>query len=366
MMRRIYIFGAHSRGKTLAHYLRYLNPELEIQAYLYDNDEPNDTDVDGVSVIRLEENTKLHTDYPVYIGTRGVFHSAIIKKLEILGMQDIRPVTVDLDLQLRNEYLKKYYASIGRPFVKIDDLRTEVDSSSDENEYVLPCISVYVAKSFYDKKLVDTYDLQEYEKEIHVGAALTEDRIAEGLIVDNTGENISIRNKQFCELTALYWIWKNASEDVVGLVHYRRHFIMPVDWVERMTINKVDVILPVPLYVVPNLEENYRSRHDENDLDYMFTYMKENHVEEYERLKAFWQNGLYSPCNMMIARKGVLDDLCEWLFPILFAVAEHGGQKEDAYTNRYPGFLSERLISYFFNKNKDKYKVVFADKNFLR
>lgn len=68
---------------------------------------------------------------------------------------------------------------------------------------------------------------------------------------------------------------------------------------------------------------------------------------------------------MFIMKKSVLDDLCTWLFPILDAVAEHGGQKEDNYLNRYPGFISERLITFFFEKNREKYKVVYADKNFL-
>ena len=53
------------------------------------------------------------------------------------------------------------------------------------------------------------------------------------------------------------------------------------------------------------------------------------------------------------------------MFPILFAVAEKGGILEDNYQNRYPGFISERLITYFFDKRRDKYKVVYADKNFL-
>ena len=359
-MNKIYIFGVHSRGKTTAHYLCYLYPELEIEAYLYDNDEANDSNVNGIPVIRLEETTKLNTEYPVYIGTRGVSHPTIIARLERLGMKDIRPVTVELDLQLRNAYLKKYYESVGRDFLKIDDLHVSV-TSDDIGE-----ACVYVAKSMFDKSLTLAYTLQEYEREIQVGSALTEARSAKDITLDNVGDNISVLNKQFCELTALYWIWKNAKEDVVGLVHYRRHFTIPEDWLQRMTDNGVDVILPVPLYVVPNLEENYRSRHDERDLDYMFAYMRKSHYEEYEELTRFWQNGLYSPCNMIIARKEVLDDLCEWLFPILFTVAEHGGQKDDAYLNRYPGFLSERLISYFFDKNKEKYKVVFADKIFLQ
>ena len=41
-----------------------------------------------------------------------------------------------------------------------------------------------------------------------------------------------------------------------------------------------------------------------------------------------------------------MDELCSWLFPILFDLAERGGEREDKYQNRYPGFISERLISY--------------------
>ncbi len=225
---------------------------------------------------------------------------------------------------------------------------------------------IYVASSIYDKPLQDSYTFIKEEIVLQVGAALTAKRISPKAVTDCEGENISNRNKQFCELTGLYWVWKNAREDYVGLVHYRRHFLLPDNWTERMEANRVDVILPVPLYVAPSIAGNYMERHIASDWKYLMEYFSTNLPKEYDAAERIFSGNLYSPCNMIIASKEVLGQLCEWMFPILFAVAEHGGEKEDPYLNRYPGFISERLITYFFESRREKYRVVYANKNFLR
>ena len=56
---------------------------------------------------------------------------------------------------------------------------------------------------------------------LQVGA---ENNIDLGYLKDNVGDNISEKNPNYCELTGLYWIWKNCNDEYKGLVHYRRYF----------------------------------------------------------------------------------------------------------------------------------------------
>lgn len=351
----VYIAGAHSRGRTLKAYFNCLYPDRNVEAYLVDDLSENEPEVDGIPVRLI--GSGLHTDHPVYIGTRGVNHPKITEELKRVGFTKIIPVTVELDRELRNAYVREQYRRQGREFVMIGELKPSEPTGHSAR--------IYVAGSVHDGRLQDEYRLTADETVLQVGAALTDRRLQPSVLTDGTGDNISVRNRQYCELTGLYWIWKNAPEDYVGLVHYRRHFLLPKDWKSRMEKNRIDVILPVPLYVAPSVADNYRGRHDASDWDFMMRYLREKFPQEYEMAKSVFAGNLYCPCNMLIARKAVLDELCSFVFPIVDAAVEHGGEKEDAYFNRYPGFLSERLITYFFESRRDRYRVAYADKNFL-
>ncbi len=352
---QVYIFGAHSRAKTLKGYLQLLYPEIKILSFLVDEIDGNELSIDGIPVQLLNSIEQIDCSCNVFIATKGIYHAAIQDRLLKKGVYRIIPVTVEIDNFLRNAYVRKYYSQEHMKFKKISDLY--------DNQLQ---VAIYMAKSIYDKPLQTAYQCPDYEKMIQAGAALTKQRLMPDIFVDCEGENISLKNRQYCELTVLYWIWKNAKEDIVGLSHYRRHFILPDKWQNIMISNKVDVILPVPTFVYPSIEENYKDRHDSMDWDYLMKYLLENYLEDYKVAKQVFSSNLYLPCNMFIMKKEILNDLCKWMFPVLDAVVKYCGDKEDSYQNRYPGFISERLITLYFHKYNNKYKIVFADKNFIQ
>lgn len=356
----VYIVGAQSRAKTLTEYLHFLFSDIEIEAYLVDSLSGNDQDICGVPVYQRGEDLALNTDLTVFIATKSIYHSKIEEELRLLSFRHIIPLTAELDNLLRNAYVKEYFQRKHFPFVKI-----EAFHSSDRNTESKLTGCIYVAKSVYDKALQSQYKNSVYERALQVGAALTESRLEENILTDDVGDNISLKNRQFCELTGLYWVWKHTKEEIVGLSHYRRRFVLPADWAEIMKKNDIDVILPVPTCVIPSISENYRERHDFSDWEYLLKYLQENLPEDYQIAMSVFSGKLYVPCNMFIMRREILEELCAWLFPILNAIAEHGGEKSDAYLNRYPGFISERMITLFFYKRRNKCKIVFADKSFL-
>ena len=68
---------------------------------------------------------------------------------------------------------------------------------------------------------------------MHVGRAISAPLPYCG---DDNGDHISGKNRTFCELTAIYWAWKNLDDDFIGLCHYRRYFAGKIAWRKRRRI----------------------------------------------------------------------------------------------------------------------------------
>lgn len=177
-------------------------------------------------------------------------------------------------------------------------------------------------------------------------------------VYDDCGDNIAQKNGSFCELTALYWIWKNSDADIAGLEHYRRFFLCAKKPVCVEKVKKIlsicDVIVPVKLYYKRSAYEQFAREHPIGDLDETGRIIEElcpSYKPDFDKLKKVkW---LYT-CNMIIAPKAVLDDYCAWLFPILFELEKRidlAGR--DDYQKRAVGFIAERLINVYLWHNSN-------------
>ncbi|MGN0318143.1 MAG: DUF4422 domain-containing protein [Lachnospira sp.] len=187
----------------------------------------------------------------------------------------------------------------------------------------------------------------ELYRSLHVGKALGNDFGYEG---DDTGDNISAKNRNYCELTGMYWLWKNVSCDIVGICHYRRYFVkaeafLSKDYIED-TLKKYDIIVPHSQCTeYTNLRSHYEGEHYIKDLMLCGDIIREK-CPEYEAAFSLCMScNLFSLGNMVITKKEIFDKYCEWLFDILFEVEKRVDiSGYDTFQARIFGYLSERLF----------------------
>ena len=181
-------------------------------------------------------------------------------------------------------------------------------------------------------------------------------------LYDNTGDNISEKNVFYCELTALYWIWKNDSSDIVGLEHYRRQFLYG-DYILNkkvvdMLLTDCDILVPHKVNLVQSIYHNYVKQHDEKELlevEDIIQHKYPEYIEAFKRLKK--TNKIYI-CNMFIAKRKFVDNFCKWLFDILFELEKRVdlSNKSD-YQKRMLGFMAERLFNVYLYKHEQDLKI---------
>ena len=192
---------------------------------------------------------------------------------------------------------------------------------------------------------------------------------------DNIGDNISSKNPYFCELTGLYWAWKNLDADYIGLSHYRRHFSLskrlPKEINERIEkvlnymevskiLDKVDIILPNKRkYYIENLYSHYKHTMYIEPLDKTGKIIEEKYPEYIEEFKKLQKRTSAHMFNMFIMKKEILDSYCEWLFDILFELEKRiDFTKYDIFHSRFFGRVSELLLDVWINTNNLKYEEV--------
>lgn len=203
---------------------------------------------------------------------------------------------------------------------------------------------------------------------IQCGSAINE-RLKDAM-PDDTGDNISSKNKEYCELTAHYFAWKNLSAEHYGFCHYRRFFsldetikrpyvvmgapktaIMGDEKHWRSLISSYDMIVPRSEDMGLPVREHYcTSRfHYAEDLALFLELIKTTVPKLYPFAEEYLSQRRQYFCNMFIMDKAHFNEYCSMLFPLLSAFDEkktlHGSFQAD----RTDGYLGELFTGIYIS-----------------
>ena len=238
----------------------------------------------------------------------------------------------------------------------------------------------------------DIMAVQEPYLPIQLGKSLTDADL--GIATDDTGENISFKNHSYCELTGIYWAWKNLKGiDVIGLCHYRRYFdfhgvcqrykpytTFPSSYFHKANLSIPDsiinkayngiLILPRKEHYPVSVLSHYNNGHSSFDIYAAKDIIKKNYDDKYSR--AFWMalanSNKMNICNMFIMNWENFDAYCTWLFNILSEIEKRIDiTNYSPYQQRLYGFLAERLFNVWIYAEKKMTKeypmLFFSDEN---
>ena len=205
---------------------------------------------------------------------------------------------------------------------------------------------------------------------IQVGAALAQDHFP-GFVHDDTGENISKKNRSYCELTAHYWAWKNVQADYYGFFHYRRYLYLDEharrpyrvagelteEMLEALGFSKLEHWLEGRECVIPlgedmhlSVREHYARApyHHRTDLELVERIVAQRYPDYVPAMEEYLSGTLCYFGNIFVMKKPLFDQYCGWLFSIL----EEFDQQADTtgYSPqelRVDGYLAERLLGVY-------------------
>lgn len=204
---------------------------------------------------------------------------------------------------------------------------------------------------------------------VEVGASSRDEHFFE--CRDNQGDNISNKNPNYCELTGLYWAYKNLDDyDILGLVHYRRYFMKNnfcirkdlKNVISKKEINKFlfkyDIILPKKRhYYIETNYSHYIHSHPSKPLDETRNIIKEFYPEYLSSFDKHMKRRSGHYFNMFIAKKEIITPFLDFMFDILNKLESRVDiTSYSSYDQRVYGFVSELLFDVYCLKNNLKIK----------
>jgi len=225
---------------------------------------------------------------------------------------------------------------------------------------------------------------------LHVGKELTQTNL--GITGDNTGDNISEKNGSYCELTGIYWAWKNLKNvDYIGFCHYRRYFDfnhigrkffphtnfktsqftnlnLDINPKTEKWLENGGCIISKASHIHASLYMQYCEGHYSSDIKILGDIIRNQLPRKYFQafIDTLIKSNRFSPYNMFIMNWNDFDRYCSWLFPLLSEVEERIDiSNYPAYQQRIFGFMGERLLNLYIRAEKIKKMevpvIIFSD-----
>lgn len=187
---------------------------------------------------------------------------------------------------------------------------------------------------------------------------------------DDEGENISAKNPNYNELTAIYWAWKNLKNvDAVGLVHYRRLFFekKPYNLNNAISVEKVqkllqeyDVLLPKKRnYYIETNYSHYIHAHHKEPLDKTREIIKKTYPAYLKAFDKVMKSKKAHMFSMFIMKSRAFDSYCTFMFGILskleneIDISDYSVQEARVF-----GYISELLMDVWLYTTNESYKEI--------
>lgn len=369
-MHNIIIFGAQAIALGTYNAIKKLYPERKVLCFLVSKRGINASELGGLAVEEIDSfsaslSLSEKVAIEVWIATPEPVMLEIEALLEEYGFCDYKRVTSGLFAEL----MEGYFAD-NESFLPLSILPMTAPEEESVGKACAKAAQVFMAKFYKDKQLTGTYHIPEWVTPIQVGSALCQERVAD--ILDCEGDNISQKNVNYSELTALYWMWKNkleksAADDgkYYGLAHYRRMLDVSEADIARLIENDIDAVLPYPMPYEPNIHAHHERYLKEIDWNALLQAMEELQPEYAKAFPEILGQEYMFNYNIVLAKKDVLRDYCRWLFPILERTEELSVPKGCDRADRYIGYMGETLTTLYFIMNKEKLKIVHAGCQFF-
>ena len=414
----IIIYGAHLVAMEVARWLKEEGLAENILGFAVTDTEGNPECVEGVEVRRIEAYVPEHIDAVILIAAPAKYHNEIEETCKKHGFTmcyrigletfsevkgcgliqeskekmpagfELKESTCDtswLDLCVDDVYCKfptLFYRNKddvwsalkdwqkSQAYTDICRMGEDIHKLSAPETYDVDMISetmqIYMAFGEGEIKRVKEMDIPAWVQPLQVGCAWTEERY--GNCFDDEGDSLAKYNRNLAEMTAAYAVWKNQKgARYKGLCHYRRHFVLTEQEVMAADQNGIDVILTIPRYVPFGIKSMFLAETPVKEPVYemMLQTIKECHKEDVDAFCEYMDECFYYPNNMVVARANIYDDYCEWIFPVLMRMLEL--DKETGYgheTDRHVAYAAELLTSFYFVKNRERYRVAVTEYRF--